>query len=114
MSVYVRNLTISSHSNFSEDLELVQTGGQATDLTGFTVNSHMRKHPDSSNYHEFTVGITSAKEGKMTLSMGSTITSSIKPGRYLYDVAAIRENGATSIILEGTVNVRAGFSTNCP
>ena len=114
MSVYVRNLTISSHANFSENLELIQTGGDPTDLTGYTVNSQMRKHPDSSKFHTFAVGITSAKEGKLTLSMGSTATAEIKPGRYLYDIAAIRENGNTSIILEGTVNVRAGFSTNCP
>ena len=114
MSVYVRNLTISAHSDFSENFELTQLGGTPTNLTGFTVQSQMRKHPDSSTAHTFTVGITSAADGKINMSMTDTTTSGIKPGRYVYDVLATRPNGDKLIVLEGTVNVRAGFSTNCP
>ena len=51
MSIYVRNLTISAHSDFSENFELSQLGGTPTNLTGFTVQSQMRKHPDSSTAH---------------------------------------------------------------
>ena len=39
MSVYVRNLTIDTHVDFSENLELVQLGGVPTNLTGFTTYS---------------------------------------------------------------------------
>jgi len=114
MSVYVRNLTISSHSDFSENFELYQLGGLPTNLSGYTVESQMRKHPDSSTAYNFTVGITSAADGNLTLSMTDSDTSLIKPGRYVYDVMATRPNGDKLIVLEGTVNVRAGFSTNCP
>ena len=48
MSVYVRNLIINTHSDFSEDLELSQLAGKPTNLTGHTGASQMRKHPDSS------------------------------------------------------------------
>jgi hypothetical protein len=114
MSVYVRNLIINTHSDFSEDLELSQLAGKPTNLTGHTGASQMRKHPDSSTAHTFTVGITSAADGKINMSMTDTTTSGIKPGRYVYDVLATRPNGDKLIVLEGTVNVRAGFSTNCP
>ena len=114
MSVYVRNLIINTHSDFSEDLELSQLAGKPTNLTGHTGASQMRKHPDSSKAHNFTVGITSAADGKINMSMTDTTTSGIKPGRYVYDVLATRPNGDKLIVLEGTVNVRAGFSTNCP
>lgn len=114
MSVYVRNLTINTHSDFSEELELFQLGGQRTNITGYGLSSYMRKHPDSSSYNAFTVGISSAAEGKINLSMTDTQTASLKPGRYVYDVLCERTNGSKTIILEGTVNVRAGFSTNCP
>jgi hypothetical protein len=114
MSVYVKNLVIHSHSDFSEELELTQLGGLPTNLTGFGVSSYMRKHPDSSSYTEFTVGITSAADGKISIAMTSPVTSGLKPGRYVYDLLAIRPNGDRNIILEGMVNVIAGFSTNCP
>ena len=60
MSIYTRNLTINSHSNFEERLELTQLAGKPTDLTGHTLASHMRRYADSSTFTAFNVGITSA------------------------------------------------------
>lgn len=114
MSVYVRNLTINTHVNFSEDLELIQLGGKIINLTGFSGQSQMRKTPESSTYYNFNVGITSAADGKVRLSMGSTVTSEIKPGRYVYDLMLIRPNSEKAIAVEGQVLVRAGVSTGCP
>jgi|TARA_R100000005_G_C4954291_1_gene173475 hypothetical protein len=114
MSIYVRNLTIDAHSDFSEPLELFQTGGTRTNLTGMSGAAQMRKHPDSSTAYDFTVGITSAVDGKLELSMTDTLTASIKPGRYLYDLMLTRANGSKVVVVEGSVNVRAGFSINCP
>lgn len=114
MSVYVRNLTIDTHVDFTENLELYQLGGQTTNITGYSLYSHMRKHPDSTKKTDFAVGITSAFDGEITLSLGSTITSELKPGRYVYDLLVQRTNGDRAIVLEGTVNVRAGMSHSCP
>ena len=114
MSIYVRNLTINTHSDFSEDLELFQTGGNRTNLSGYTAQSQMRKHPDSSTAYAFAVGITSAVDGELTLSMTDTVTAQIKPGRYMYDLMLIRPNGDKTIVVEGMVNVRSGISVNCP
>ena len=114
MSIYVRNLTINTHSDFSEDLELFQTGGNRTNLSGYTAQSQMRKHPDSSTAYDFTVGITSDIDGELTLSMTDTVTAQIKPGRYMYDLMLIRPNGDKTIVVEGMVNVRSGISVNCP
>ena len=114
MSVYVRNLIINTHSDFSEDLELSQLAGKPTNLTGHTGASQMRKHPDSSTAYDFAVGITSAADGKLTLSMTDTTTATIKAGRYMYDLMLIRPNGDKTIVVEGSVNVRSGISINCP
>ena len=77
MSIYVRNLTIDAHSDFSEPLELFQTGGTRTNLTGMSGAAQMRKHPDSSTAYDFTVGITSAVDGKLELSMTSSMQLSL-------------------------------------
>jgi len=114
MSVYVRNLIINTHSDFSEDLELNQLAGKPTNLSGHTGASQIRKHPDSSTAYNFAVGITSAMNGKLTLSMTDTVTKTIKPGRYVYDVVLTRPGGDKLVVLEGSVDVRAGISTNCP
>ena len=113
MSVYVRNLTIDTHVDFTENLELYQLGGQTTNITGYSLYSHMRKHPDSTKKTDFVVGITSAAFGEISLSLGSTITSELKPGRYVYDVQLTRPNGSRSIAVEGNILVRAGISKGC-
>ena len=114
MSIYTKNLTINSHSNFEENFELTQLAGRPTDLTGHTVASHMRRYADSSSFTAFTVGITSAIEGKISIGMTAPITATLKPGKYVYDVLITRPSGAKVIVLEGTVTVNAGFSSNCP
>ena len=115
MSVYVNNITINAGETFSQPLTILNSSGSAINLTGYAASSMIRKHAESTTKTaDFTVGITSAADGNLTLSMTDSDTSLIKPGRYVYDVMATRPNGDKLIVLEGTVNVRAGFSTNCP
>ena len=74
----------------------------------------MRRYPDSTSFTAFTVGITSAADGKISIGMSAPVTSTLKSGKYVYDLMIIRPGGAKVIVLEGTVTVNPGFSLNCP
>jgi hypothetical protein len=113
MSVYVRNLTINTGTDFSETLELTQSGGGAVNLNGFNGVAHLRKNPESTNYVGFGISFVNRSGGVINISMGSTITSTIKAGRYVYDLLLIRPNTTKTVAVEGTVLVRAGISTRC-
>ena len=113
MSVYVRNLTINTSTDFSETLELTQSGGGAVNLTGFGGVAHLRKTPESTNYVGFGISFVNRSGGIVNISMASTITSTIKAGRYVYDLLLIRPNTTKTIAVEGTVLVRSGISTGC-
>lgn len=113
MSVYVRNLVINTSADFSETFELIQTGGNIINLTGFAGTCHMRKTPESSSYVGFGVSFVDRENGEIKISMASTVTSTLKPGRYVYDLMLIRPNTTKTIAVEGTVLVRAGISTGC-
>ena len=59
----------------------------------------------------FTVGITSAAGGIITLSLNSAVTRNLKPGRYVYDILV--SSGSTVYnIINGNVLVNAGIATN--
>jgi hypothetical protein len=45
--------------------------------------------------------------------MASTISSTLKPGRYVYDLMLTDQVFKKSVVLEGTVLVRVGISTGC-
>ena len=111
MSVFVRNLTINVKTDFREDLELTSAGGGPVNLTGYSGASHIRKHTDSGLSAVMAVGITSAADGKLSLSLTDTQTSLMKPGRHVYDVLLTKPSGGKLIAVEGTALVRPGIST---
>ena len=112
MTVFVQNLTINARENFSRDLDILSADGTGgVDLTGYTANSHLRKHPDSGLSAVITVGITSAADGKLSLTLTDTQTSPMKPGRHVYDVLLTKPGGDKVMGVEGTVLVRPGIST---
>jgi len=113
MSIYVRNLAINTGADFEETLELIQLGGEPINLTGYNAVSHMRKNPESSSYVGFGISFTDRENGKIKISIASTITSTLKSGRYVYDILVIEPSSKRKIAVEGTVLVRGGISTNC-
>ena len=113
MSVYVRNIVINTSADFSENFELTQSTGDPENLTGFIGTCHMRKNPESSSHIGFGVSFTDRSNGKIKISMASTISSTLKPGRYVYDLMLTDQNLKKNVVLEGTVLVRVGISTGC-
>ena len=71
----------------------------------------MTKSKDLSLYAVITVGITSAADGKLRLSLTDAQTAGLTPGRHVYDVLLTKPNGNKLIAVEGSVLVRAGIST---
>ena len=114
MTVYVKNLIINSGEDFSQDLDLLSADGSGVvNLTNFSVESQLRKHPDSTKSVGIAVTITNPTQGKINISIANTITATIKPGRHVYDVMLTRPSGSKLIGVEGTALVRSGISTGC-
>ena len=113
MSVYVRNLVIDNNDDFSEIFVLEQTIGLPINLTGFGASCFMRKSAESFSHVGFGVSFTDRSNGKIKISMASTISSTLKPGRYVYDLMLTDQVFKKSVVLEGTVLVRVGISTGC-
>lgn len=114
MSAYTQNIFINVHSDFEYPFDVINSDGTVVDVTNLDFASQMRKHPDSSTAVGFAVTVLNAPLGKIQISMGSTLTGSLKQGRHVYDVVSTaRETGLKSIVVEGTVLVRAGISSGC-
>ena len=59
----------------------------------------------------FTVGFTSAADGKIRVSYGATQTGALTEGRYVYDVL-ISTGSTVYNIINGNVYVYAGISSS--
>ena len=71
----------------------------------------MKKHPASlSDTASFTVSFPNRSSGQVKISLGSTITNSLKPGIYSYDVLLVSDAGIKSRVIGGSAIVTAGVT----
>ena len=111
MAVYVSNLTVNTGTTFSQIFTLESAAtNSATDLTGFTATAQMRKHPGSSSATDFSTQIINATGGRIRVGLTTSQTSSLKPGRFMYDVLITDTSGEVTRVLEGSVLVREGVT----
>ena len=111
MAVYVSNIIIPSGEDFTQTFVLENAiGNSSFDLTDYTVRSHLKKHPVSLNITaEFEVEIVGSESGIIVLSLASSITSQIKPGRYSYDII-IDDGESKKRVVEGSALVTGGVT----
>ena len=113
MAVYVSNIVIEQGFDFETTFELENSlTNEPLDLSSYVLpDSKLRKSYSSSTSYDFETRFVDEASGKFLISMGSSITSQLKPGRYVYDVLLISDENFKSIVVEGTVLVRTGITS---
>lgn len=97
-------LDIDQGSDFSTEITLENDDGTPLSLAGYSVYSQFRKSYGSSIGYNFVAEVSSITEGKIKLSLLGSISSDIRPGRYLYDVEI--SNGVSKTrVLEGIITI---------
>tara|TARA_B100000900_G_scaffold393239_1_gene389500 strand:- start:11 stop:349 length:339 start_codon:yes stop_codon:yes gene_type:complete len=111
MAVYTSNIIVNTGTDFNQIFTLEDgQSNSALNLTSFDVKAQMRKHPTSSGVTTFTATIYSASDGQIQLGLSTTTTSSLKEGRYMYDVVLTDTSNVMSRVLEGSVMVTKGVT----
>lgn len=98
-------LDIDQGSDFTTEITLENDDDTPMNLTGFSVYSQFRKSYGSTTAYSFTCTITSASQGKIKLALPGSVSSAIKPGRYLYDVEVISSTGVKTRVVEGIITL---------
>ena len=105
---YGSNLSIYGGTDFSTVFNVKTTSNAAFDLTGYSGAAALAKSvavgATLGATDTFTVGFTSAYDGKMKLSLGSTSTRSLNEGRYVYDVI-VAAGGTFYTLANGNIYV---------
>jgi len=103
------NLVVDQGSDFQKTVTLKNVYGTVFDLTGYTGYAQMRKSYGSTTATNFSVSITSAAGGQLSLGLSHTVTANITAGRYVYDVE-VEKNSARKRVLEGILTVTPGVT----
>tara|TARA_A100001011_G_scaffold390969_1_gene475450 strand:+ start:564 stop:896 length:333 start_codon:yes stop_codon:yes gene_type:complete len=104
MATYA-NLFIDQGSDFSSTIDLSQTSG-TLDLTNYTARGQIRKTYASSTKVDFTASLDTTNK-KITISLLAGSTSTMKAGRYVYDVEILNNSAPANVtrVLEGQIEV---------
>lgn len=98
-------ITIEQGATFSTTVNVEDAYYNPVNLTGYSASSQMRKSYYSSSATNITASVTGTSNGEITLSMTAANTSSLTPGRYVYDL--IIDDGANTVtrVVEGIATV---------
>jgi hypothetical protein len=105
-------LFLEQYADFSTYINIDDTQGDAINLAGYSASSQIRKSYYSSTAYDFTVQITDAAAGEISLSMSSANTANMSPGRYVYDLNIKDTNSVVTRVVEGIVVVSPGVTKN--
>jgi len=108
MTVYVSNIVIHTGTDFEQSflLEDSQTNS-SLNLTGYEGCAQLKRYESSSKSADFTIEFGSDRTtGRVKLLLSAAISSTIKPGKYFYDLLLKKPNGTTTRVVEGTALVK--------
>jgi hypothetical protein len=84
--------------------------GAAINLTGWTVVAQMWDKARTAKVGDFTVTVTSAANGQVSLRLPHTVTINMTAAEYYYDVMLINPSGLREYYLEGIARPSEGYS----
>lgn len=99
----IQNIVIDQGTTFSFTFSLDNPDGTDKNLADYTVAAQIRKSYQTNTKVDFTTAKVDAT-GEITISLTATQTSSLKSGRYVYDIE-IASSSETIRVLEGIITV---------
>jgi len=102
-----QNLVLEQGTNFQAVIKLFANNTDALNLTGFSASSQMRRSYDSvSATATLSVAIPIPSNGELYLTLPAGSSTSIRYGRYLYDVVLTQSGtGTITRAVEGIITV---------
>ena len=105
------NLFVDQGSDYTLTLTVKDDNGNATDLTGYTVEAYFQKWTGSNTVHKFTPTVTDATNGKLQIKLSGSVSDDIPSGRYSYDVVINNSvQDITRRVIQGQVTLNATAS----
>lgn len=110
MAVPAVNITIDQGADFASTFTVTNPDGTPYNLANCSAESKIKKFPESTTSYTFSTSIT-VSTGQITLSMSDDITSTIRAGRYYYDILITNNvTGTKTRVIEGMALVTASIS----
>ncbi len=108
MPVFTANIIIYTGTDFAQTFVLEDSATNSVkDLTGYVGCSQIKRYETSTKSADFTVTFANDRStGRVSIEMLSTVTETLKAGKYFYDLIISSPEGITERVVEGTAIVK--------
>ena len=96
---------IEQGANFTTTVTVNGSDGSPTNLTSYTAAAQLRKSYYSTTANNFTVTVSNAANGELTMAMSAANTANLTPGRYVYDLLITSPTSIKTRVVEGIVTL---------
>ena len=96
---------IEQGANFTTTVTVNGSDGSPTNLTSYTGAAQIRKSYYSTTANNFTVTISNAAAGELTMAMSAANTANLTPGRAVYDLLITSPTNVKTRVVEGIVTI---------
>lgn len=101
----IRNLYVDQGADYTLPFTVSDVAGNPLNLLGYEVISVMKRSYESIVAYGLSVEFPEPLTGNIILTVPALTTLAVKPGRYVYDVLIIDENGVSTRVLEGLITI---------
>jgi hypothetical protein len=102
MAVPAVNIVIEKGADYFATFTITKPDGTAYDLSDSSALSTLRKYPESDTISATFSSTITVATGKVTVSLGNTITSDLDMGRYYYNIVVTNNNSLKKTrVIEG-------------
>ena len=98
-------LTLEQGASFTTTVTVNGSDGSPTNLLNYTGAAQMRKSYYSTTANNFTVTVSNAANGELTMVMTAANTANLTPGRYVYDLLITSPTSIKTRVVEGIVTL---------
>ena len=98
-------MTLEQGANFTTTVTVNGSDGSPTNLTSYTAAAQLRKSYYSSTANSFTVTVSNAANGELTMAMTAANTANLTPGRAVYDLLITSPTNVKTRVVEGIVTI---------
>jgi hypothetical protein len=104
MSVTAINITIEQGADFAATYNIKNPDESAASLLSYIAIGTLKKHPGAATGVEFVTSLTTST-AVLEVSLSRTVTASLSPGRYYYDLFLVAPGGTRTKVIEGNALV---------
>jgi len=98
-------LTLEQGASFTTTVTVNGSDGSPTNLTSYTAAAQLRKSYYSTTANNFTVTVSNAANGELTMAMSAANTANLTPGRAVYDLLITSPTNVKTRVVEGIVTI---------